>query len=64
MARFDWSALERAGLLGLGLKPSDFWSLTPRELTVMLGHDPGAAPLDRARLMALSQAYPDEKGKK
>lgn len=56
----DWSALMRAGLKGLGLRPAEFWALTPAELQLMLG-DPGAtAPLLSDGLAALMAAYPDK----
>ncbi|MCP3969409.1 MAG: phage tail assembly chaperone [Rhodobacteraceae bacterium] len=60
MSSFDWSGLMRAGLRGLGLKPGDFWQLTPVELMLMLGRDGGDAPLNRARLTELAQAFPDK----
>jgi len=63
MSGFDWPALMRAGLRGLGLKPEEFWRLTPAELLLMLGEGSGSAPLTRARLNELSSAFPDnEKG--
>ncbi|MEL6587049.1 MAG: phage tail assembly chaperone, partial [Pseudomonadota bacterium] len=34
---FDWPLLMQAGLRGLGLKPSEFWNLTPAELAFLLG---------------------------
>ena len=49
----------RAGMLGLGLKPAEFWALTPAELRLMLGQSGAAAPLNRAGLDALLAAYPD-----
>ncbi|MCE6961542.1 phage tail assembly chaperone [Cereibacter sphaeroides] len=58
MAGFDWPALMRAGLTGLGLSPDEFWRLTPVELRIMLG-DGAAPPLTRARLDELVRAYPD-----
>lgn len=58
-ARFDWPALMRAGLQGLGLAPETFWRLTPAELALMLGDAPGAAPMGRARLEALAARFPD-----
>lgn len=58
-ARFDWPALMRAGLQGLGLTPEAFWRLTPAELALMLGAAPGAAPMGRARLEALVARFPD-----
>lgn len=57
---FDWPALMRAGMNGLRLKPAEFWALTPAELLLMLGAGSGSAPLSRARLDELAQAYPDK----
>lgn len=57
---FDWPALMRAGLRGLGLRPEQFWDLTPAELRLMLGDVAGAAPMDRSRLDALIAAFPDD----
>lgn len=56
---FDWPVLMRAGLRGLGLRPAEFWDLTPAELRLMLGQDSGAAPMGRDRLGALMAAFPD-----
>jgi uncharacterized phage protein (TIGR02216 family) len=54
----------RLGLRGLGLRPAEFWSLTPAELMLMLGEGSNAAPpLTRARLMELAAAYPDAEPK-
>jgi len=65
MSGLDWAALLRAGLRGLGLKPDEFWALSPAELALMLGQQEGRARMDRAGLSALSKAYPDKvKGKK
>jgi len=58
----DWTGLMRAGLKGLGLRPAEFWALTPAELRLMLGRETGAAPLARDRLEELLMAYPDAKG--
>lgn len=60
MSGFDWPGLMRAGMQGLGLRPGEFWALTPAELWLMLGPETGAAPLTRARLAELAQAFPDE----
>ena len=60
--RLDWPGLLRAGLRGLGLKPAEFWALTPAELALMLGLDAGAAPMGRDRLAALMAAFPDHDG--
>ncbi len=61
MRAFDWPALMRAGLRGLGLRPGDFWRLTPGELAFLLGHGAGAPPLTRARLDELAAAWPDRR---
>lgn len=58
---FDWAALMQAGLHRLGLRPWEFWALTPAELRLMLGQG-GAAPLGREQMDALLRAYPDKKG--
>ncbi len=55
----DWPGLMAAGLRGLGLKPHEFWRLTPGELMLMLGPADAQAPLNRAGLEALVAAYPD-----
>lgn len=62
MKGFDWPLLMRAGLRGLGLRPAEFWALTPAELVVMLGGGDGAAPLSRSRLEELARAFPDNDG--
>ncbi len=61
MTAFDWPALMRAGLRGLGLAPDAFWRLTPGELAFLLGQGAGEGPLTRDRLEALARAWPDEK---
>ncbi|MFV0292846.1 MAG: rcc01693 family protein [Paracoccus sp. (in: a-proteobacteria)] len=63
MIRLDWAGLTRAGMQGLGLTPDVFWSLTPAELVLMLGIDPGASPMTRSRLETLARAWPDIKAK-
>jgi uncharacterized phage protein (TIGR02216 family) len=61
MGAIDWPGLMRAGLHGLGLRPDQFWRLTPVELRMMLGADAGMPPLTRARLDELAAAFPDAK---
>lgn len=56
----DWSALRRIGLCQLGLRPADFWALTPIELLLMLGVDPAQSPMERSRLAELERLYPDQ----
>ncbi len=56
---FDWPTLLRLGLRGLGLRPAQFWALTPAELLLMLGLDGAPAAMGRARLEELARAFPD-----
>ncbi len=55
----DWPGLMRAGICGLGLRPAEFWRLTPAELRLMLGIGAKAPPLTRAGLEELLAAFPD-----
>lgn len=59
MSGIDWVGLMQVGLHGLGLRPRDFWALTPVELRIKLGAAASAAPLSRARLEDLARAFPD-----
>lgn len=58
MSGLDWVGLLRVGVQGLGLKPSEFWRLTPAELRLMLG-DAAPAAMGRARLDEMLAAFPD-----
>ncbi|MDO6731016.1 phage tail assembly chaperone [Marinovum sp. 2_MG-2023] len=60
MNRINWPRLMTAGLRGLGLRPAEFWALTPAELMLMLGVGGGNAPLTRDRLDQLIAAFPDD----
>lgn len=55
----DWPGLMRAGIRGLGLRPTEFWALTPAELALMLGVEAGPAMMTRARLASLAARFPD-----
>ena len=57
----NWAVLLKLGLQH-GLRPSDFWKLTPAELLLVLGLDGSEKPLNRARLAELEQLYCDQKG--
>lgn len=57
---FDWPALMRAGLKGLGLAPDVFWALSPAELRLLLGDTGAQTPLLSKGLEALMAAYPDK----
>ena len=60
MSTLDWPALMRVGLHRLGLRPAEFWALTPAELQLMLGSTGADAPMTRGGLAALMAAYPDK----
>lgn len=62
MSRINWPRLMAAGLRGLGLRPAEFWALTPAELMLMLGVGGEGPALTRDRLEQLIAAFPDEKG--
>lgn len=55
----DWPGLMRAGLRGLGLRPDQFWALTPAELALMMGVEAGPPAMTRGRLAELTARYPD-----
>ena len=56
----DWPGLMRAGMVWLRLTPSQFWALTPAELALMLGIEPGrGGGMNRAGLEALMARFPD-----
>lgn len=60
--RLDWPGLLRTGIGSLGLRPAEFWALTPAELMLMLGRDgQGTAPMGRGRLEELAAAFPDHR---
>jgi uncharacterized phage protein (TIGR02216 family) len=46
-------------MAGLGLRPDQFWRLTPAELALMLGDRAGERPMDRSGLAELVRAWPD-----
>ncbi|MDJ1007528.1 MAG: phage tail assembly chaperone [Paracoccaceae bacterium] len=60
MSRFDWGLLLQAGVRGAGLRPAEFWALTPAELMLILGTDGAARPMARDALAALEAAFPDK----
>jgi len=62
MTQLDWPGLLRLGLGRLGLAPDAFWNLTPAEFYLMLGPDPGQAPMPRDRLRGLMAEFPDVVG--
>lgn len=59
MKRIAWHRLMRLGLAQLGLRPDEFWNLTPAELMLMSGGGSGRDTLSRAGLAALEARFPD-----
>ena len=59
MTRFEWPLLLEAGVRGAGLKPGEFWALTPAELLLILGQGGGGRQMAREALAALEAAFPD-----
>ncbi|MGR3485922.1 MAG: phage tail assembly chaperone [Paracoccaceae bacterium] len=57
--RIDWPGL-MARALRAGLRPAEFWALTPREAALTLGLSAGPGPLTRDGLAALMSRHPDE----
>lgn len=58
----DWPGLMRAGLGALRLPTDVFWNMTPAELRLALegaGFLNAQPVLDRSRLSALMEAFPD-----
>ncbi len=64
MKRVAWHRLMRLGLAQLGLRPDEFWSLTPAELMLIAGSGSGRDALSRAGLAALEARFPDRPGAK
>jgi uncharacterized phage protein (TIGR02216 family) len=54
-----WNKLLRASVGRLGLKPDEFWDLTPAELLLMLGDQAGCASLSREGMNELMAQFPD-----
>ena len=62
MKRVAWHRLMRLGLVQVGLRPDEFWNLTPAELMLMAGGGPGRDALSREGLEALAARFPDNPG--
>jgi len=61
LEKFPWADVYRLGVLELRLSPNDFWTLTPRELAVLLGSMPAGQRTMRAELVSLMNLYPDKR---
>lgn len=58
MKNLDWQGLLQTAS-AVGLKPSEFWALTPVEFAFLTGRITGSSPLLRDRLAELSEVFPD-----
>lgn len=61
MTQFDWHALMQAGIQKAGLRPGEFWALTPAELRLILGYGGPATALSRKGLNELMKLHPDNR---
>ncbi len=60
MNGFDWPAMMRVGLHQMGLKPEEFWGLTPLEFLIISGlEERGSVAMTRAELAGLCAEFPD-----
>ena len=59
MTRFPFRRLYVLAVLRLGIAPSEFWRMTPRELFALLECVMPPAPPDRATLEDLIRRYGD-----
>ncbi len=59
MTRLDWAGMLRNAVQGAGLRPDEFWALTPAEFLLMLGPQHGVGPMTRDGLEALAARFPD-----
>ena len=60
MNRFDWPTMMRIGLYEIGLKPNDFWGLTPLEFLIITGFEGRKLMMmTRADLAGLCAQFPD-----
>jgi uncharacterized phage protein (TIGR02216 family) len=59
LSGLDWPGWTRAGLGGLGLRPAEFWDLTPLELLLLLGPQGASPGLNRSGLEDLMSRFPD-----
>ena len=56
----DWPGLLCVALSNLGLRPAEFWRLTPVEFLLMAGVRPGSNPaMTRRELTELLARFPD-----
>jgi uncharacterized phage protein (TIGR02216 family) len=60
MSGLAWTSLLRVAVQQLGLRPAEFWALTPAELRLMLG-DTAPEAMGRSRLDEMLAAFPDAK---
>lgn len=59
MSPVAWPKLMHLGMVELGLKPDEFWKLTPAELFLLAGFGSATSALDRAGFESLLARFPD-----
>ena len=58
--KIDWRALMQTGFCVLGLKPDEFWALTPAEFIFLAtGGKAAETPMHRKALAMLMTRFPD-----
>jgi len=60
VSKIVWPKLMQLGLVQLGLRPDQFWALTPAELMLMAGVEGEVASLSRGGFSELSARFPDK----
>lgn len=60
MNKIAWPKLMQLGLVQLGLRPDQFWALTPAELMLMAGVDGEVSSLSRGGFTDLAARFPDK----
>lgn len=59
MSGFDWPAMLQVALRDMGLKPNEFWGLTPAEFLTMSGLGNRGYAMGRSDFSALMARFPD-----
>ncbi len=60
---FDWQGLQKAAL-SIGITPTEFWNLSPRELFVLIKPKDGQMhTMTKENFNELQKIFPDQKEK-
>ncbi len=60
MSKVAWPKLMRLGIVQMGLRPDEFWRLTPAELMLLAGAGNDASvAMSREKFAGLAALYPD-----